>query len=551
MKSKMKFLSLSLVALLMAFSILAGCDNDSASGGDKGGSKDSDSKASDGFVLGEDELEYTMYGHYDWYTMPNWGEDAASKWIKENKKVNVKPISSGGNAAQKFNTMIVGNDLPDVIWLDRNADLDRLREADMLVPLDEYIEKYPNIKKWVGESTLNILRAEDGHVYTIPNWYTTQPNGNSGYVVNEKIYKELGSPKLETTDDLYAYLKQVKEKYPDVVPFEAGQGGGLDVLFSAFAEEHPNLFTSNKFVPNGDKLSSIFIDPVFREAMVYMNKLFSERLISQDTLTQTAEQVKEKIVTGKFAVYADNSPTENGIPAHTELKSQDPDAGLKMIWPIHKEGLNKENITPGTWSQLGWNASVITKAAKNPEAIFAFLDWMTGPEGQRIISFGPEGKYWDGTQAIEGIDEAPIFTDKYVTDVEGLTKLMDAAINFQWAGNTVYVDKSKAAFEKTLPEEQQNWGTRHQMSITWKTQMNSTEFENLSPLPETEEGMAEQRINEIYDEARAKALYAKSEDEVLRILDSAEKDAQAVGYDKVLEYKTQKWQENRDRMAGN
>ncbi|MBS4200245.1 extracellular solute-binding protein [Bacillus sp. FJAT-49732] len=554
MRNKMKFLTLSLVALLMAFSVLSGCSKNSAGGDskgdDKGGSKDSGSKSSEGFVLGEDELEYTMYGHYDWYTMPNWGEDEATKWIKENKKVNVKPISSGGNAAQKFNTMIVGNELPDVIWLERDADLDRLREADMLVPLDEYIDKYPNIKEWVGESTLNILRAEDGHIYTIPNWYTTQPNGNTGYVVNEKIYKELGSPKLETTDDLYAYLKQVKEKYPDIIPFEAGQGDGIEVLYSAFGEGHPNNFPGMRAVPNGDKLTSIFADPVYKESMLYISKLYRERLIDQDTLTQTSDQVKEKVTTGRFAVYAGSSPTENASFAHTQLKAQDPDAGLKMIWPIHKEGLNKENITPGTWNQLGWNVSVITKAAKNPEAIFAFLDWMVGPEGQRTVFWGPEGLYWEGTQAVEGIAEAPIFTDKYLSDVEGLSKLMNTTDAFQWVGNTVYIDKSKTAFEMTLPEEQQNWETRYQMSITWKTQANSTEFVYLNPLPESEEGIIQQRVNDIFDEARAKAIHAKNDDEVIKILDQAEKDAQAVGYDKLLEFKTKRWQENKERMAG-
>src|SRR5690606_24625700 len=115
MRNKMKVLTLSLVALLMAFGILSGCSKGGAgdSKGNSNGGKDSGSKG-EGFVLGEDELEYTMYGHYDWYTMPTWGEDIASKWIKENKKVNVKSISSGGNAAQKFNTMIVANELPDV-----------------------------------------------------------------------------------------------------------------------------------------------------------------------------------------------------------------------------------------------------------------------------------------------------------------------------------------------------------------------------------------------------------------------------------------------------
>ncbi len=167
---------------------------------------------------------------------------SATKSIKENKKVNVVPISSGGNAEQKMNTMIVANDLPDVIWLDRGPDVDKLREAGMLVPFDDYLDKYPNLKEWAGESTLNMLRAEDGKLYQFPNWYTSQPNGNTGYVVNEKIYKELGEPKLETTDDLYSYLQQVKEKYPNVIPFEPGQGDGLDVLYSAFGEEHPIPF---------------------------------------------------------------------------------------------------------------------------------------------------------------------------------------------------------------------------------------------------------------------------------------------------------------------
>ncbi|MBS4223033.1 extracellular solute-binding protein [Lederbergia citrea] len=546
MRITKKLSALSLVAILMIFTLMAGCSKESAGSDSKGKTSDS-GKESSGFKLGEDDLEYTMYGHYDWYTMPNWGEDVATKWIKENMKVNVKPISSGGNAAQKFNTMIVSNDLPDVMWLDRGPDMDKLREAGALVPLDEYIEKYPNIKEWVGESTLNMLRAEDGKVYGIPNWYTSQPNGNTGYVVNDKIYKELGSPKLETTDDLYSYLKQVKEKYPDVIPYEPGQGDGLDVLYSAFAEEHPSTFVGLRAIPNGDKMTSVFTDPVYRESMQYISKLFREKLISQDALTQTLDQVREKIMTGKFAVYAASSPTEISNLAHTVLRAEDPDAGLKMVWPFHKEGLDKNNIFPGTYSQLGWNVSVITQNAKNPEAIFAFLDWMVGPEGQRNIFWGPEGLYWDGTDA----DDAPIFTDKYVTDVEERDKLMETTNSFQWVGNTVYIDQSKTKFELTLPEDQQNWATRYQTEITWKTQYNGTEFANLTPMPDTDEGLTEQRVNDIYDEAHAKALHAKSDQEVLDILDGAEKSAQAVGYDKLLEFKTKKWQENVARMAGN
>ncbi len=213
---------------------------------------------------------------------------------------------------------------------------------------------------------------------------------------------------------------------------------------------------------------------------------------------------------------------------------------------MHKEGLDKNKIWTGSYNQLGWNVALITKSAKDPEKIFAFLDWLTGEEGSRVIMWGPEGILWKGTDE-EGY---PIFTDTYINDVERRSKIMDATVNLQWNGNTVYIDKSKMKFEKTLPPEKQNWESRYQSSITWKTQYNATAFVNLNPMPDTEEGIIQQSVDEIFSESRAKALYAQSDEEVLAILDKAEKDAMAVGYDKLLAFKTQKWQENLKKIGG-
>jgi putative aldouronate transport system substrate-binding protein len=557
MKIMRKSLLVTLVAILMVFSVLAGCSTDQSSEGNKEEANDSTntetnkentSNEEKKFVLGEQALEISLYGNYDWYTMPTWGEDVASKWILENKKVTVTPVSSGGNAAQKFNTMIVSNELPDVMWMERGPDVEKLRQAGLLVPFDEYLDKYPNLKEWLGEAGINMLRSPDGKLYQFPNWYTSQPNGNAGYVVNKKIYTELGSPKLETTEDLYNYLKSVKEKYPNVVPFEAHiDAQGLNVLYSAFAEGHSPVNINMHGVPNGDKLTSIFTDSMFRETMQYASKLFREKLMSQDALTQTLDQVKEKMVNGNVAVYAAPSPTDIGYVAHSQLVVKDPNAGYIMIWPVHKEGFDKNNIWPGTYTQLGWNVNVITKAAKDPEAVFAFLDWLTGPEGQRILFWGPEGKYWNGLDA-EGF---PVFKEEYVTDAKGVADLQGVTGSFMWNGNTVYVDKAKSKFELTLPEEKRNWATNWQATITWKTQANATEFINLNPAPDSEEGIIAQSVLDIFTEARAKALYAQNDADVIAILDQAEADAQAAGYSKLLEFKTQKWQENAKQIQGN
>jgi putative aldouronate transport system substrate-binding protein len=555
---KQKLLLITAVVMMMATTVLAGCSSDkgakstveaSATAAATGSAPASEAAAGDKFELGSKPLEFTLYGNYDWYTMPTWGDDLATKWIKENKKVNVIAVQSGGDAKTKYTTMIASNELPDVMWMERGPDVEKLRQADMLVPFDDYLDKYPNLKTWLGEAGINMLRSEDGKLYQFPNWYTNQPNGNAGYVVNKKIYNELGSPKLETTDDLYNYLKLVKAKYPNVVPFEVGMGkdgGGLDTLYSAFGENYIPNFIGNRAVPIDGKMTSIFVDPVFRESTQYVSKLYREKLLTQDAMTQTNDQYKEKIMTGRVAVFAGPSPIGDADVGNAELKKKDPNNGYFMIWPIHKPGLDKNKIFPGSYNQLGWNVSVITKAAKDPEAIFAFLDWFTGPEGQRTIFWGPPGLYQDGELA----DGFAKFTEKYSSDSEGRDKLMAITNNFQWNGNTVYIDKSKAAFEMSLPEDKRSWATTWQTAITWKTSANSTEYINLLPAPDTEEGITWTELDDLFKQARAKALMAKNDTEVLSILDKAEADAQAMGYSKLLEFMTKKWQDNLSKIKG-
>ncbi len=528
----MKKFVVSLFILSLAFVLLA-CTDEKAT-------------TKEDVVFGEDDLTFSFYGHYDWMTTDPWAENEATKWIKENLKVTVKPIQSGGKAVQKLNSMIASTNLPDVIHLNRGPDVQRLIEAEQLVPLDDYIEKYPNIKKWVGDQTLNMLRSEDGHIYQIPNWYSTQPRGNGGWMINKQIYSELGSPKLETYADLYAYLQQVKEKYPDVVPLEVGEGGqGIEMMYTGFGEDLSRTFIGNRAYPDGDKLKSIFEDPTFKETMIYANKLFKEKLITQDAMTQTMDQVKEKINTGKVAVVFTASTADLGRVGNNSLKAEDPEAGYDMIWPIHKEGVDKNKVWIDDYVTLGWNVNVITKNADNPEAIFAYFDWVVGEEGQKVLFFGPKGLYWDEVDA----NGYPVPNEKYLTDsaeVRGDTMIKFE--KFNWAGNTVFIDNAKSEIEYMRPKEERDWTTVAQNEITWKTAKDVTEFTNLSPLPESEEGIIAQRITDIFDETFAKILFAKGEAEVSDLIEQAGKDAKDVGQDKLLKFQTKKWHENLDKI---
>ncbi|WP_410771787.1 extracellular solute-binding protein [Fontibacillus sp. BL9] len=505
------------------------------------------------YELGKEPLNISLFGNYDWYTMPKWGDDVTTKWVQDNMKITVTEVPNGGNAAQKLNTMIASGELPDIVWGERGTDVERLREAGLLVPLDDYIDKYPNLKKWLDPKALNMLRSPDGKLYQFPNWYTNRPNGNAGWVINKEIYTSLGSPKLETTDDLYAYLKQVKEKYPNVIPFEtdlAAEGHGLDQIYSAFKENNLG-FTRFFAVPDGDKMKSIYKDEPFRESVVFAAKLFREGLMTQDAFTQTRDQVDEKLMNGRVAVYATANPTVYAMAADTELRKKDPNdpnLGYFMVWPIHKEGLDKNKIYPGTYNKLGWNAAVITTSAKDPEAVFAFLDWWTGPQGTTLQFWGVEGEYWQGYEA-DGY--TPKFTEKYATQKDKLAEYQKFMDPVMWVGNTVFADDTKGKYETTLAENERNWATYWQYQITWKTQGDATEFVNMPPSPDSEAGIAFQRAKDIWDQVRAQTLYTKSDEETLALLDKADADTMAAGFDKTLEHFAKKWSENLAMINGN
>ncbi|WP_127532924.1 extracellular solute-binding protein [Paenibacillus kobensis] len=503
-------------------------------------------------------VTFSNFVNYDWYTAPTWNERPHAKWITDNLGVTMDSVQSNGAAATKLNSMIVSNQLPDVIVTDRGKDVERLVTAGKLVALDPYLEKYPEFVKTVGEQTLNMLRSSDGKLYQIPNWFIngTNGNGNGAYIVEKKIYSELGSPALETWDDLEAYLKQVKAKYPDVTPIDFGEMRGsesqyIGMLYSGSADGRTPAFaspgTGSVFgVPQGDKLTSVYLDPAFKDTALFASRLFREGLTSKDAFTQTRDQVKEKLMNGKIAVFAAYDATVEGLgrESNNNLKAKDPNDGYTVIWPVHKAGVDKNKVYPSGYNTLGWNVNVITTNAKDPEAIFSYMNWAVSPEGQQTIFFGPKGLFYDKVE-----NGVPIPNDAYIN--RDLKKYDELKIGeFNWYGNTAYVDGTKAKREQLLPEEAQDWTTIAQSTVAFKTSLDVTQYSNLSPVPNSEEGIILQRLDDYYKTLLPKLVFAKSDEEVTKLIDDAQTDSVKLGYDKLLEWKTAQWQSNLKIMSG-
>lgn len=501
------------------------------------------------FQVGKTPISFRWYVGYDWYTKRDWkgGTDVGSDWLAKNKKIDIGFFGPNGAASLKLSTMMVSDALPEVMTLERGQDVEKLFNARKLVALDKYIPKYPNLKKWAGSVTLNMLKSKDGQLYQFPNWYIGGPNGNgnTGYLVNQKIWKELGRPSLKTTDDLYNYLKLVKQKYPNVIPLNPGiECHGVNYIYNAFKE---NAYVVNRTAyVSGNKLDYVFKDPAYQEYMTFVNRLFKEKLIAQNAFTQTLEQATEKLNRGEIAVYIAGDIIGPGRTANGLLKAKNYTSGnaYEAIWPVCKKGLDPSKARTTGFVRLGWNVAVITKAAKNPEQIFAVLDYLTGEEAQRALTFGPPGLFYDSVDSYG----APIFNAKYEKALSDKSEVLSNLAQNNWVGNATFVDTSKGRAAMRL--KNQDWGLVTQINNTWKTTFDVTEFQNLIPSPSLPEGKIYISGDDIAKATFAKMIFARNSSDLQDEFKMAIKKLDSIGYQKVLNYMTKKWQENRRVISG-
>lgn len=498
------------------------------------------------FTLGKDELEFSWYRNEDAASSKPWKDmGLIANWIHDNLKVTVNFMDPGGSAAEKLAVMIVSDEFPDVMEMRRGQDANNLIETGKIVPLDEYGKKYTSIyNDYKDNGVIKLLTSKDGKWYQIPNWANSSgnPNGNDGWFLNKKIYEEMGSPKLETFDELYSYLKAVKNKYPDIIPYDSGnQFTAEEMVFAGMLEDNSTEYITNMSYPKGDKLELIFKNPAYREAMVYINRLFNDKLISQDAFTQTHDQAMEKWSNGTAAVMTGNI-SDNAAKGRINLVPQGND--WLIINPVHKSGLDGSKITCETYNTLGWDIHMITKDAKNPQGIYAFLDYIYSPEGQSLMSYGPKGMYYDDFDE-NGFPNLKLsYFEKPAAEIGQELKTFPLPL-----GNTSFVDScAMNVYEKTEPDKR-DWTKTGQKNVTWKTSKNVTEFVNFIPSKSTDEGIIYQSLSDIYKEYRAKMVFAKDEAEVNKLLDSLISECEAAGADQLLRYQQGVWEFNKKCLA--
>ncbi len=497
----------------------------------------------------EKRLSFSWYIDYPWFVPPNpWGQDPVSAWLKEHKAVAIDWLSPSVKGSGDFDTFVATGNFPDILCINRGSKVTQLLEMDALLALDPYLDLLPNLKKWLGPLNMALLRSDDGKLYQFPNWYIDPDmkvgNGTAGWAVNKKIHRALGSPALVNFDDLRRYLSAVKKSYPHVLPLEVSEDNqALSLYIRASAPQQVEHFGRMLGSPKSDVFGKVFDDPLVVDAFIYFARLNRENLVSAEAFIQSRDQVLQKMINQSVAVIA----SMDVLSVLHSAEAVDDQTHYQIIWPPVKNGVDPRLVALSTSQSVGWNVNVFPKSAEPKiKELLTYLDWLTGEEGQRILSYGPPGYFWSKVDQ-EGI---PIWNEVYR---ECNLAQRDAARLFRWnwVGNTTWVDNGKVKANQRLPLDKQDKWVKSQSEILWKTTMFSDGLSYSFPSPESELGIKISQMRDVFDDTRRLATMAKNEAEVRSLLKEAQSKLDSLGYQEYLDFAQAQLKKRRDLLKRN
>ena len=366
-------------------------------------------------------IELGYYANFSWFSL-DWNDATAERvTAKTGVDLNfMKPVVDDG---QKLNMMIAGNQLPDILTLDKNdAALKKMAEAGMLWSLDDLIDQYaPKMREILPKEILSNYQMADGKTYQFTTWIqgeawqkaareydqivgTNQPV----MTVRKDYYDEIGRPEIKNMTEFIAAVKQMKENHPDKIGFYPADGSMSADEFGKSAKlSHYGIQMglSTDFSEKDGGIQWVVRDDKFKEPMQYLNEMYLEGILTKDPFIDTKDVGKAKIEQGDVISYCWTISDGEKVPG------DNPDTSYEILPPFETYG----QIRTGA----GWLATVIPKTCKDPERAIRFLEYLASVEGHSDVSWGIEGDtYQDAVAGAQWhmVDGKPVLLEEYVKD---------------------------------------------------------------------------------------------------------------------------------------
>ena len=301
------------------------------------------------------------------------------------------------------------------------AEVNQLGAQGALTVINDYADSLPNFKKLYMEENEWVMKSWTDDEENLYGWpiYGVSRDVNHGFMYRKDIFDANDIPAWNTTEEFYNAMKQLKEIYPDSVPYASktqenifrdwGYGWGVT------GADYPMYYDEG-----AGTWKFMFTQPEFKDMIDFMKKMYDEGLLDPEFITDTDASWTAKMTSENRAFVTFDWIGRLDM-FHTQVKDQMPEYDLRYANPIGPVGkihqLNKVQM----WGHM------VPKNANN-EAALKLLDYLSSPSGSALVTLGIEDEHYvfgaDGKVEYPNLDvdkvEISVLENEYGGWLEGM-----------------------------------------------------------------------------------------------------------------------------------
>ncbi|MFI3169986.1 MAG: substrate-binding domain-containing protein [Faecalibacterium sp.] len=293
---------------------------------------------------------------------------------------------------QKINLLVSTGQTPDAIIGGEIADIASAIDAELLIPLDDYMDYMPNLKHIYevypsAEGATSYLG--DGLHYFYPSvGYKTFSSCRAPLFINQDWLDTLGLPMPTTTEEFFDTLVAFRDGDPN------GNNSADEIGFSTF-DGYFGLMFKDMFgawdmmgiknpVETTARDGILDFNPItdnYREAMTFFHELYIEGLLEPEALTldETTKNVKISTEPAAYGAAQEWSLGTFGNNS-SQYTVMDP-----LIGPSGAQKYTINDNAPVS------QAMVVFQGCKDPEILFRYMDHSLDGKFPLYAHYGEEG----------------------------------------------------------------------------------------------------------------------------------------------------------------
>ncbi|MWV42675.1 extracellular solute-binding protein [Paenibacillus sp. HJL G12] len=396
--------------MLVSTMVLSGCSSNSGTGKEGTSAAKSESVVNEsGFPLTNEPIKLSMFTRIAPLNGP-FKDMPVFQDYEKMSNVQVKFTEAPTDGFQeKKNLLFASNELPDAFYRSAITPLEATQfgSVGQLIPLEELIDKYaPNLKKLMDEypEIRSAITTPEGHIYAIPGIVTLAAARTDKKWINQAWLKKLNLKEPETTDDLYQVLVAFRDQDPngngkkDEIPMTARTVlSVVNMMSGSFGLDQQLGYNINL---ENDKVKIWMGSEQNKELLMYLNKLYKEKLLDPELFSQKEAQYLAKQGSGNAGFFFDQ--TNNSF-----LTIADQYEGIAP--PAGPNGDRLQAQASPVPRDFG--AFAITSVNKYPEITMRWIDYFYSDEGSTLLRFGREGEHYEIKDGIPVYKEDFLKTD--------------------------------------------------------------------------------------------------------------------------------------------